>query len=482
MVIEKMKGTSRRTSVHPKGGAFTVGNFSTRFSLPSFAKRVNRLTEAQKEAVRRTGFGSLLLIPNQMICKSLLVELMERWNCDKSAFTLSHGEVTISLMDISLILGLRVMGKPVVVKDDIPFLDLEGEYGAALWNRKIAVASVEQRLESLGEADSEDFVRSFLLFMFGTLLFPNSNGKVDSRYLYLLRDVDKVDEFAWGAAVLEDLTYWLNKRKRENVQYVGGCLIFLQIWCYEHIDLARPGKIDNAVKYPRVCLWGSTKTHHRQWFIDKFKTLGDNQIIWSLELTPEESEVRIIKEFLEWERSGQSTVQQSSEEVSDIMDQYTAGIEMDSVTIISKETYAPSCIEILSEQAENRRSSSEIPSYISAAIVYSSLLDVYFFIKDGDDLERKNLFLEEQITELRKGMADLTRENGILNDRMSSCLQLEKHNEELRKEVDSLRQENRLLSSTTHTLLVRLEGILLDDDHNTDTVDNQSIGKVASIE
>ncbi|VFQ71133.1 unnamed protein product [Cuscuta campestris] len=268
-----MKRTSRRSSVIAKDGAVSVGNFSTRFSLPSFVKRVNRLTEAQKEAIRRTGFGTLLLIPNQMLCKNLLVELMERWNCDKSVFVISHREITISLMDVALILGLRVMGKPVALREDTPFLSLEKDYGAVLWNRKITVASVEERLKSLGEAVGEDFLRSFLLFMFGTLLFPNSNGKIESRYLYLLRDLDKVDEFAWGAAVLEDLFYWLSKRKRDNVQYVGGCLILLQIWCYEHINIARPAKIDKTVNHPRVCLWGTTQTHHRQWFIDKLKTL-----------------------------------------------------------------------------------------------------------------------------------------------------------------------------------------------------------------
>nr|GME08687.1 serine/threonine-protein phosphatase 7 long form homolog isoform X3 [Ipomoea batatas] len=231
-----------------------VGNFSTRFSLPSFVKRVKKLTEAQKEAVRRAGFGNLLLIPNQMLCKNLLVELMERWNCDKSSFVLPHGEITISLMDVVLILGLRVTGNPVSIGDNTPFLNLERGYGAVLWNRKITVASVEERLESLGETDDDDFLRLFLLYMFGTLLFPTTNGKIDSRYVYLLRDVDNVDQFAWGAAVLED------------------------IWCYEHIDIARPCLIDNAVKFPRVCHWGSTKSHHRQWFIDKFKTLGSNQV------------------------------------------------------------------------------------------------------------------------------------------------------------------------------------------------------------
>ncbi|XP_031102618.1 uncharacterized protein LOC116006405 [Ipomoea triloba] len=485
-----MGKSSRRSSILQKDGANAVGNFSTRFSLPSFVKRVKKMTEAQREAVRRAGFGNLLLIPNQMLCKNLLVELMERWNCDKSAFVLPHGEITISLMDVVLILGLRVTGNPVSIGDNTPFLNLERGYGAVLWNRKITVASVEERLESLGETDDDDFLRLFLLYMFGTLLFPTTNGKIDSRYVYLLRDVDNVDQFAWGAAVLEDLFYWLSKRKRDNVQYVGGCLILLQIWCYEHIDIARPCLIDNAVKFPRVCHWGSTKSHHRQWFIDKFKTLGSNKIIWSLELTSEESELGTIKELLEaqGENAGQIMEQQSSAHVCNMVEQLAVDMEMDSATTISRELYqeqndcwplrnirrtsansrvlisTPCCVESETEPAENP------PSSCGDSIVLISSDD------NCEDLNRKNWILEEQVTELRKEIDDLKRENKILNNQLSSCLEFEKKNGELRKEVESLRQENLLLSSSAHTLVAQLERIVLDG--NTDTVDVVEIDKL----
>lgn len=206
-----------------------VRNFNTKFSLPAFVKRVHKLKANQRNAVTRMGFGSLLRISNRMLRRNLLVELMDRWCCKKQAFVLLPGEIKITLKDVALILGLRVFGEPVIFKEDTPFINLESEYGAALWNRKITVASIEERLDSLGEADNEDFIRSFLLYTFGIFLFPNANGKVDSRYLHFLSDLDKVNSFAWGAAVLEDIVYWLTKRKEANAQCLGGCLIFLQV-------------------------------------------------------------------------------------------------------------------------------------------------------------------------------------------------------------------------------------------------------------
>ena len=206
-----------------------VGNFSTRFSLPSFVRRVEKLTDDQRTAIKKTGFGHLLEMPTQTLNKNLLVELMERWSCEKHAFILLPGEIVITLMDVALILGLPVKGDSVVLKEDEPFSDLEKEYGATISNRKITVSSIENKLESIGEIANDDFVRAFLLFTFGTFLFPTANGKVDSRYLSLLKDLDNVHQMAWGAAVLEDIIKWLSKRKEMNVQYVGSCLIFLQV-------------------------------------------------------------------------------------------------------------------------------------------------------------------------------------------------------------------------------------------------------------
>lgn len=205
------------------------GNFSTRFSLPSFVKRVRKLTDDQRSAIRKMGFGNLLEMPSHRLRKNLLVELMEKWSCEKHAFELVPGKIPITRMDVALILGLRVVGKPVVLRDDEPFTDIEKEYGAILWKRKMTVASLQSRLDALGGVVNDDFIRTFILFTFGTFLFPNANGKVNSRYLSFLKNLDDFCHYAWGAAVVDDLVNWLNKRKETNIQYVGGCLIFLQV-------------------------------------------------------------------------------------------------------------------------------------------------------------------------------------------------------------------------------------------------------------
>lgn len=137
----------------------------------------------------------------------------------------------MSHIDAALILGLRVVGNPVILNDDIPFSELEEQYGATMYKNKrnVTVASLESKLDSLGNSTCDDFVRAFLLYTLGAFLFPNSNGKVDSRYLSFLQNLDNVCKFAWGAAVIEHLAQWLDRRKEDNVRYVAGCLWFLQV-------------------------------------------------------------------------------------------------------------------------------------------------------------------------------------------------------------------------------------------------------------
>lgn len=54
---------------------------------------------------------------------------------------------------------------------------------------------------------------------------------------------------------------------------------FEQIWCYEHIDVARPGLVDCGLTFPRICRWDNSRSNHRQRSSSNFKDLKDHQVI-----------------------------------------------------------------------------------------------------------------------------------------------------------------------------------------------------------
>ncbi|PWA80748.1 aminotransferase-like mobile domain-containing protein [Artemisia annua] len=285
--------------------------FTTKFSLPSFLNQVNKLTESQRSSIKRAGFGYLLQIPQHVLRRSQLIELMDTWSIEKQAFVFPVGEISITLLDVALILGLRVIGEPVVLKEDAPLTSLEKSFDASVSNRYISVESLKDRLESIGEKDDESFVRVFLLYCFGTLLFPSENGKVDSRYLSFVQDLNNVSCFAWGTAVLQYLHDWLTKRKAEKINKIGGCLILLQIWYYEHIITGRPKLLDGTSTFPRVCRWESS----RQYQIMKFEQVEHTQIVWKLQPTSLEMEINIVRAIAQesYLRTAPGTIEQPIE-------------------------------------------------------------------------------------------------------------------------------------------------------------------------
>ncbi|KAK9987571.1 hypothetical protein SO802_027810 [Lithocarpus litseifolius] len=60
------------------------------------------------------GLDGLLRVPNIDIDHALITALVERWRPETHTFHLPHGEMTITLQDIEVIMGVPVVGLPIV--------------------------------------------------------------------------------------------------------------------------------------------------------------------------------------------------------------------------------------------------------------------------------------------------------------------------------------------------------------------------------
>lgn len=107
-------------------------------------------------------------------------------------------------------------------------------------------------------------------YCFGTLLFPNANGKVDSRFLHLLENVDRVSSFAWGAAVLGDLM-WMMVKKMMMLLILMVMMAILSL-CWQ----GNPSKEQDLTT---CCIFQTS------WSAEP-KTLGAIDIDWTLKSSP----------------------------------------------------------------------------------------------------------------------------------------------------------------------------------------------------
>lgn len=85
---------------------------------------------------------------------------MKAWDSEQRAFAVGSGEISMSLLDVALILGVPVEGDPVVLTEEESFSGFEELYGAARGKRKVVMGSLEVRLDSIGDVVSDDFVRT----------------------------------------------------------------------------------------------------------------------------------------------------------------------------------------------------------------------------------------------------------------------------------------------------------------------------------
>ncbi|XAR55737.1 Phosphoprotein phosphatase [Bertholletia excelsa] len=281
---------------------------------------------------------------------------------------------------------------------------------------------------------------------------------------------------------------WLGKRKGTNVQYVGGCLIFLQIWSYEHIDIGRPNLVDFPVMFPRACRWGNSRSHQRRWFSEKFQELEMNQIIWKLQLNSEESKIDMIEELLEEQCDNEDLPAWRNNVMTDkeviryrlqIMDQWIAemanesdvdtvkddvsledsgkklgivqNIPMEPINNVNILSTSHNISDVQQEQIEHPRKSLE-----SSTLIISSDED------NVDNVEARYQLLHKQTQKLEGEIDHLKKENKVLKDQLSSKSTFEEQNRKLRKEMEHLREENKDFNN----LLARLERHLCDVNVN----------------
>lgn len=76
------------------------------------------------------GFAPILKLQPIKIDNALVTSLDKRWESTTNTFQFPHGEVTINLQEIEVLLGLRVDGEAVVGRQ--PIGSLEHQYALGL--------------------------------------------------------------------------------------------------------------------------------------------------------------------------------------------------------------------------------------------------------------------------------------------------------------------------------------------------------------
>ncbi|KAH1205580.1 Serine/threonine-protein phosphatase 7 long form [Glycine max] len=129
--------------------------------------------------LRQSGFYWIMKMRYLKIDVALIGVLIERWRLEIHMFHMRCGECTITLQDVSVLLGLRVDGLPLIGPTNLDW--------STLCEKLLGVRPQEGELQ-------ERFTRAWILrFIGGVLFVDKDSNKVSLR---------ECSTYAWGPAIL----------------------------------------------------------------------------------------------------------------------------------------------------------------------------------------------------------------------------------------------------------------------------------------
>ncbi|KAK6128758.1 hypothetical protein DH2020_037513 [Rehmannia glutinosa] len=266
---EKAKYTNRAREVWDKYLSTTPARIPkprrqtklvTRCSPGRLLNVLQRLTPDQKAAVKSMGFGSILNLRCRTLRRSLCLWLLEKFNTVRRSLEICGERIPLTPRDVELVMGLASSGKDVVNSGpDELIAELRKKYNAT--NRGISVRLLEERL-AVPEA-GEDFKRSFLLYVLGTLICPTARLDVSPSFLHFLTNMDVVHQYNWGKFLLDRLVREVARYRQGKQRAVGGCLLFLQLFYYESVAVGEPSELSPAI-FPCLASWGEEEISERE--------------------------------------------------------------------------------------------------------------------------------------------------------------------------------------------------------------------------
>ncbi|XP_050205444.1 protein MAIN-LIKE 2 [Mercurialis annua] len=257
-----------------------------------------KLTSDQIGLVDKAGFGFLRKIPAISLDNPLISALVERWRRETNTFHFTVGEMTVTLQDVALLLGLAIDGKPVIGLTYTTCSSVcERLLGRAPDSKYASGGMV--KLSWLKEFFSncpvdaptevvEQCTRAYLLYLVGSTIFSTTTGnKVPVMYLPLFENFEEAGNYAWGAAALAFLYRALGNACVKSQSTICGCLTLLQCWSYFHLNIGCPKLNREPIHdhFPFVLKWkgkqsGPTTNRDVVFYRKALDSLKPIDVVW----------------------------------------------------------------------------------------------------------------------------------------------------------------------------------------------------------
>ncbi|KAH9603628.1 hypothetical protein KSS87_014155 [Heliosperma pusillum] len=234
-------------------------------------KLISQLNHAQREAVKRSGFGGLLDLRLKHVPVEHVHLFFEAFNDLSHIFRASDSkEFLVSKFDVHYCFLLPLGHKPLDLVPTGRKKDPLAEENNQLkdrWRKSYKLSKPGEPIH-LGklltdlEKDKEGgdhFCRLFVLFSMSSFLAPTTNNTVDMKLLGAVEDVGVINEYDWCSYVLDGVVSAAFVA-RKSPRCLRGCIPFLMITYFQRFDFR-----DEAPRYdlPLIKHWDDERIASR---------------------------------------------------------------------------------------------------------------------------------------------------------------------------------------------------------------------------
>ncbi|KAJ1695826.1 hypothetical protein LUZ63_012524 [Rhynchospora breviuscula] len=208
---------------------------------------------AYEEYVIAAGLYGIHKIGHIPTDHALISALVERWRQETHTFHFPVGEMTITLQDAALLLGLRVDGRPICLRTDCNWEtvvhSLLGRVDEMTFRPRSRVAiNIKwlhdhfSKLDPLADDQTvQRFARAYCFVLVGSLLFTDHSGdSISAIYLLLFANFNRAGEYSWASGVLAYLYRELCLATTVRRKQFAGSVMLLQLWSWERLPMGRP--------------------------------------------------------------------------------------------------------------------------------------------------------------------------------------------------------------------------------------------------
>nr|XP_011461809.1 PREDICTED: uncharacterized protein LOC101301378 [Fragaria vesca subsp. vesca] len=171
--------------------------------------------------------------------RSLVLAALCFWSTSTNSFHFGHGPLTITLLDLSALVGLRPCGAPfdVVVADSIPIPD--DICGIQITQSPNFPSFIREHNKIEGAVTDEEHV-AFLHYWLCRYLLCSPSFKIIKANLPLAVALSRGESYALGPVVLAYLYRGINDLLHSQLNTTGGPLWILQLWLHAYFPEMRP--------------------------------------------------------------------------------------------------------------------------------------------------------------------------------------------------------------------------------------------------